>query len=116
MKRAMTLLVFVGAILLLVQDDILARGGGGGGREAEAVAVEAAGAQEEVAVECRPRPAVRQPWGAAAQCRGGSAAGGWRRCCSSAGGWRRRGSSTGDWRGRSWGQVLQPAPGLLPAK
>jgi len=31
MKRAMTLLAFVGAILLLVADDTLARGGGGGG-------------------------------------------------------------------------------------
>ena len=32
MKRVMTLLVFVGAILLLAQDSVFARGGGGGGR------------------------------------------------------------------------------------
>ena len=55
MKRTLTLLAFMGAILLLAQDNIVARGGGGGGGGgAEGEGVEAA------AVEGRPRRAVRR--------------------------------------------------------
>ena len=88
MKRAITLLAFVGAILLLIPGDILARGGGGGGRggggggggRGGGGGGASAGAGRSPAIQgggTGARPAARPAGGAGAATRpGGAGAGG----------------------------------------